>query len=86
LTQPLQEGDTSAKDRLHGRKGRSLQPSECTSIRDLDGRRVHEAHQHLVDLIEAKDGDQAEEFWTDHLRSCYLSLRSPDEAPLNFSA
>ena len=63
-----------------------VEPSECTGIRDLDGRRMHDAHQHLVDLIEAKDGDRAEEFWTEHLRGCYLADRPPGETPLNFSA
>jgi DNA-binding FadR family transcriptional regulator len=63
-----------------------VEPTECTGIRDLDGRRSHDAHQHLVDLIEAKDGDRAEEFWTEHLRGCYLADRPPGKTPLNFSA
>ena len=51
-----------------------VQLVECTDTRNLDGRRrAHDAHQHLVDLIERKDGDQAEEFWTEHLRSSYLA-------------
>jgi DNA-binding FadR family transcriptional regulator len=58
----------------------------CTGTRDLDGRRVHEAHHHVVDLIETKDGDRAEEFWTDHLRDCYVALRPQGETPLDFSA
>jgi DNA-binding FadR family transcriptional regulator len=63
-----------------------MPPLECTDPGDSDGPRAHDAHQHLVDLIAAKDGDQAEEFWSEHLRQCSVTDTSPDEAPLDFSA
>ena len=47
---------------------------------------AHDAHQHLVDLIERKNGEEAEEFWTQHLRAGYLARRPPSGTPLNFSA
>ncbi len=35
---------------------------------------AQDAHQHLVDLIERKNGEEAEEFWTEHLRAGYLDV------------
>ena len=64
-----------------------VQLVECTDTRNLAGRRrAHDAHQHLVDLIERKDGDQAEGFWAEHLRGGYLAHKPPGATPLNFSA
>ena len=65
---------------------KGMPPLECTDTGELDGRRAHDAHQHLVELIATRDGDQAQEFWSAHLRSCYLTGRSPDEESLDFSA
>ena len=63
-----------------------VQLVECTDTRNLAGRRrAHDAHQHLVDLIERKDGDQAEGFWTEHLRGGYIARKPPGATPLNFS-
>jgi len=57
----------------------------CAKTRSLsERRRAHDAHQHLIGLIEKKDGDQAEEFWTEHLRAGQ-AIRKPT-LPLNFSA
>lgn len=65
---------------------KGVPPLECTDTGELDGRRAHDAHQHLVDLIAREDGDQAEEFWSGHVRGAYLTGRSPDEESLDFSA
>jgi GntR family transcriptional repressor for pyruvate dehydrogenase complex len=60
---------------------------ECADTRNLQGRlRAHDAHQHLIDLIARKDGDQAEEFWTEHLRNGQVARRSSNRRPLNFTA
>jgi len=40
---------------------------------------AQDAHQHLVDLIERKNGEEAEEFWTERLRAGYLARRPPSE-------
>jgi len=60
---------------------------DCADTRNLEGRlRAHEAHQHLVSLIQTKAGDQAEEFWAEHLRSSQVARKPSIRKPLNFTA
>ena len=60
---------------------------ECADTNNLQGRlRAHDAHQHLIDLIRKKDADEAEEFWTKHLRNSHVARTPSNKTPLNFTA